>query len=58
MLYLPLQAGDGGLTRDCVVLLDQLRSVDANRIDRRIGTLNPQQLAPIMAGLKRIFQFS
>ncbi len=56
-LYPPLSAGVGGLTTDCVVLLDQLRSIDRSRIGRRIGTLTTQQLMPISTGLERIFGF-
>ena len=56
-LYPSLSAGIGGLTKDCVVLLDQLRSVDRNRIGRRIGTLTTPQLTPISTGMRRIFGF-
>ena len=56
-LYPSLQAGMGGLTQDCIVLLDQLRSIDVGRMGRRIGTLGSQQLMTISTGLRRIFQF-
>ncbi|MBM3236548.1 type II toxin-antitoxin system PemK/MazF family toxin [Candidatus Poribacteria bacterium] len=55
--YPPLQVGDGGLTKPCVALLDQVRSISISRIGRYIGSLNPQQFAPISTGLKQIFGF-
>ncbi len=56
-LYPPLAAGVGGFTTDCVVLLDQLRSLDISRIGRHIGTLTTQQLMLISTGLRRILGF-
>ena len=34
-----VQAGEAGLTRDSVVLLNQLRSIDRTRLVRRLGHL-------------------
>lgn len=34
-----VRAGEGGLTRDSVVLLNQLRSIDRTRLVRRLGHL-------------------
>lgn len=51
-LYPVLPAGSGGLRQVSVVLLDQLRCVDARRIERFLGSLTPEQLAPLADGLR------
>jgi mRNA interferase MazF len=50
-VYPLLKAGSGSLTVDSIVLLDQLRSVDLGRIGAYMGTLNPEEYAPIHEGL-------
>lgn len=54
-LYPRLQVGDGGLTQNSIVLLDQVRAIDFNRVVRYLGTLTPQQYQPISDGLTRMF---
>jgi mRNA interferase MazF len=39
-----VRAPDGGLTVDSVVLLNQIRSVDKGRLDRRLGVLKPETM--------------
>src|ERR1700730_16058298 len=36
-----IEKPEGGLTRDAVVLLNQVRSIDKSRLIRRIGALEP-----------------
>ena len=57
LLYPRLLAGQGGLTRDSVVLLDQLRSIDVSRISGYLGSLLPEVHDAIMVGLKQGLEF-
>jgi mRNA interferase MazF len=50
-LYPVIPAGAGGLRQDSTALVDQLTSVDISRVLRRVGTLSPAGLVPIVAGL-------
>lgn len=56
-LYPRLQAGSGGLRRDSVVLLDQVRSLDIGRVRGYLGSLEEEELDPMRAGLRRMFGF-
>ena len=40
----PVPAGEGGLTEDSVVLLNQVRTVDRGRLVRRLGRVRPRTL--------------
>ncbi len=42
-----VQAPEGGLTADSVVLLNQIRSVDKGRLVRRLGVLKPETMKEI-----------
>jgi mRNA interferase MazF len=57
-LYHRLSAGTAGLTRDSVVLLDQVRSIDATRITGYLGSLTAEQYQPIEIALKQLFRFA
>ena len=39
-----LKAGEGGATRESVILLNQIRSVDKRRLVRRLGALSPETM--------------
>ncbi len=39
-----IQPPDGGLDADSVVLLNQIRSIDRQRLVRRLGRLNPETM--------------
>jgi mRNA interferase MazF len=54
-LYPRLRVGAGGLPRQSVVLLDQLRSIDVQRVSRYLGSLTEDEFQPIQAGLTQIF---
>ncbi len=56
VLYPTLSAGAGGLSQDSVVLLDQIRAIDVQRIVSYIGSLSREEYAPILAGLKHLFR--
>ncbi len=55
-LYPRLAAGVGNLPQASIVLLDQVRSLDSNRLRRYIGTLSPEEYQPIINGLQRMLR--
>lgn len=57
ILYPLLQAGMGNLVYDSIVLLDQIRALDIQRILGYRGNLTPQEYQPIEDGLKAMFRF-
>jgi mRNA interferase MazF len=50
-LYPSLAPGASGLTKPSTALVDQLRSIDKQRIRKRYGQLSPQELEAIDSGL-------
>jgi len=42
-----VQAGEGGLRVDSVILLNQIRSVDTRRLVRRLGTLRTETVREV-----------
>lgn len=50
-LYLQIPQGTGGLPKKSVILIDQVRSIDVNRITSYIGTLEEQLLQNIRQSL-------
>jgi mRNA interferase MazF len=50
-LYPSLAPGPRGLTKPSTALVDQLRSIDKQRIRKRYGQVSPQELEAIDAGL-------
>lgn len=56
-LYPYLGAGQAGLNRDAVAMIDHIQAVDAARIQKFIGTLSNDEFAPIRTGLERMFKF-
>lgn len=54
-LYPTLKNGMGGINADSVVLLDQIRTVDASRVRASTGVLSDSELEPIRAGLRAVF---
>jgi mRNA interferase MazF len=57
-LYYRLNAGMAGLTRDSVVLTDQIRAIDITRISGYLGSLTATQYEPIAIALKQLFQWT
>jgi mRNA interferase MazF len=55
-LYPVLEKGQGGLPLRSVALLDQVASLDATRVLRKIGRLSTKEFAPIRTGLKAILK--
>ena len=56
-LYPHLQAGMGNLIYDSIVLLDQIRALDIQRVLGYRGDLTPDEYQPIADGLKAMFGF-
>lgn len=54
-LYPRLQAGLAKLPRDSIVLLDQVRAVDASRFAAYLGTIPPETMRPIRSRLLILF---
>jgi mRNA interferase MazF len=42
-----ITAGEGGLTRDSIVLLNQIRSIDATRLRKKLGRLRAGTMAKV-----------
>lgn len=49
--HVELAATQGGLSKDSVVLLEQLRTIDKQRLKERIGALNDSQMPVVDAAL-------
>jgi mRNA interferase MazF len=47
-----LKAGEGGTTRDSVILLNQIRSVDKRRLVRRLGTIRSESIRRVDRSLQ------
>jgi mRNA interferase MazF len=47
-----IEAPEGGLTTDSVVLANQIRSIDRKRLVKRLGTLKPETIARVDQALK------
>ncbi|MEM9163281.1 MAG: type II toxin-antitoxin system PemK/MazF family toxin [Cyanobacteria bacterium P01_F01_bin.4] len=54
-IYPVLPSGIGNLTQTSVVLLDQIRAVDVQRIVRYLGSLSEEDYSPIAVGIGQIF---
>jgi len=50
-----LTAGEGGTTRDSVILLNQIRSVDKRRLARRLGTIRSESMRRVDRSLQISF---
>jgi len=47
-----IKSPEGGLTKDAVVLLNQVRSIDKGRLIKRLGALKPQTMQHIDRALQ------
>ena len=45
--HVKLEASDGGLSKNSVVLMEQLRTIDKRRLKEHIGTLSQAQLPSV-----------
>ncbi len=44
---IPVKAPEGGLSRDSMVLLNQIRSIDRSRLVRRMGRLRAETMVQV-----------
>ncbi len=51
-----LELGEANLARHSVVIVSQLFTIDKNQLDEYIGTLAPQRVAQILAGIDLLLQ--
>ena len=49
--HVKLHATEGGLSKDSVVLLEQLRTIDKQRLKEKIGALNESQIPDVEKAL-------
>lgn len=49
--HVQLEASQGGLSKNSVVLLEQLRTIDKQRLKERIGSLNEKQIPAVEKAL-------
>jgi len=47
-----LRAGEGGITKDSVILLNQIRSVDKRRLVRRLGAIRSESIRRVDRSLQ------
>jgi mRNA interferase MazF len=50
-----LRRGEAGLPRPGVVNVAQVRSVDRDRLDERLGTLGPERVKEVLRGVVTVF---
>jgi mRNA interferase MazF len=53
-LYPKLSTGQGNLPRNSIILLDQIRAIDLNRIDRYLGSLTTGEYQPIFSSIQKM----
>ncbi|HEX7728037.1 MAG TPA: type II toxin-antitoxin system PemK/MazF family toxin [Terracidiphilus sp.] len=46
-IYVPVKKGDGGIRKDSIVLADQIRAVDFQRVRRSFGVLSPETMKAV-----------
>lgn len=49
--HVQLEASQGGLSKNSVVLLEQLRTIDKQRLKEKIGSLNEKQIPDVEKAL-------
>jgi mRNA interferase MazF len=51
-IYVPIAAGEGGFSKESVVLCDQIRAVDKSRLVRVFGRLSSSSMEKVDTALK------
>jgi mRNA interferase MazF len=51
-IYIPVAKGDGGLTKDSLVLCNQVRTVDESRLGRILGRFSDATMSRVDQGLR------
>jgi mRNA interferase MazF len=54
IIHVPISNGEGGATKDCIVLCEQIKAIDENRIGDKRGNLRSESMQKIDKGLRQI----
>jgi mRNA interferase MazF len=54
IIHIPISRGEGGSTKDCIVLCDQVKAVDQGRLMEKRGNLHKNTMQKIDKGLREI----
>lgn len=54
--HVPVEAGNGGLPKDCVIMCEQLRSVDVSRLRKHQGVIEDSTLERVHEIIGMIFK--
>lgn len=52
-----IKVNEGGLNKNSLVLLEQMRSIDKQRLLKRLGNVTPQTMKRVEMALKRTFSW-
>ena len=47
-----LRAGEGGISRDSLILLNQVRTIDKRRLQKRVGMIQSEKMEKVNEALK------
>ena len=50
--HVGIKAGDAGVTRDSVILMEQIRTIDKQRLHDKIGQLTPTEMQQVNKALE------
>ena len=53
--HIGVKAGQGGLTKDSVILLEQIRTIDKRRLREKMGTLDADSMSQVNQALSISF---
>ncbi len=54
ILHIPIAKGEGGTTKDSIVLCNQVKAVDKVRLMERMGTLTLETMSKLDSGLRAL----
>jgi mRNA interferase MazF len=54
IIHIPIRKGEGGTTKDCIVLCEQVKAVDEERLVEKRGNLKADTMHKIDNGLRQI----
>ena len=57
ILHIAVPRKEGGLSKDSIALCDQIKAVDQNRLDAKLGNLSAATMAKIDNGIKTVLGY-
>lgn len=54
LIHIPIPKGEGGTTKDCIVLCEQVKAVDEERLVEKRGNLKAETMHKIDSGLRDV----